>query len=180
MRTPLESKVCGWELSLAERWAGTSAAEDYKSMASDFTIGDVPPGPKARHPYRECCARTKRAAYRDVLPAALTFAQRARAKEASLARPAAVSFRLRFGAALAGVLDFLTAAQRARCAARILAMPAALIFFRFRVAVAAGAGAKAPSSWPSSFSSASIRSLTSAARRNCRGVRVVKDRKSVV
>ena len=89
---------------------------------------------------------SERTVYRRVLPAALTFAQRARAKAASLARPAAEIFRLRFGAAL----DFLIAAQRARCAARILAIPAALIFFRFGAAVAAGAKSGAPSNWLSS------------------------------
>ena len=89
-------------------------------------------------------------AYRDVLPAALTFAQRARANAASLARPAAEILRLRLGAGLAGASDFLIAAQRALCAARILAIPAALIFFRFRAAVAT-VGAGAPSSRLSSF-----------------------------
>jgi len=89
-----------------------------------------------------------RTAYREVLPAAFTFAHRARAKAASLARPAAEI--LRFVAGLAAGLPFLMAAQRARCAARILAIPAALIFFRFGVAAAAGAGADAPSNWLSS------------------------------
>ena len=119
------------------------------------------------------CASTRRTVYRDVLPAALTFAQRARARATSRARPAAES--LRFLAGLAGALPLLTAAQRARCAALILAIPAALIFFRFGLAGAASAsaGAGAPSSWLSSSWRASIRSLTSAARRSCLGVRFV-------
>ena len=93
---------------------------------------------------------SERTVYRRVLPAALTFAQRARARATSLARPAAESFRLRFGAGLAVALDLLITAQRARCAARILAIPAALIFFRFGAAVAAGAESGAPSNWLSS------------------------------
>src|ERR1035438_10042425 len=97
-----------------------------------------------------CCPQSPRTAYRDVLPAALTFAQRARADAARLARPAAESLRLRFGAGVVGAVDCLIAAQRARCAARILAIPAALIFFRFGVAAASsGAGAVAPRSWAS-------------------------------
>ncbi len=84
-------------------------------------------------------------AYRVVLPAALTFAQRALANATSLARPAAESLRLRFGAALPAAFPFLIAAHRAFWAARILAIPAALICLRFGVA-RVPAGAAAPSS----------------------------------
>jgi hypothetical protein len=105
------------------------------------------------------------------LPAALAFAQRARASAASFARPAAENFR--FLAGCAGPLALLTAAQRARCAARIRAIPAALIFFRRGAAVTAGATADAPNNWFSSSCKASMRSFTSAARRSCFGVRFV-------
>ena len=116
-------------------------------------------------------AAARRTAYNDVLPAALTFAQRARANAASLARPAADILRLRLAAGLAEALRFLRAAQRALCAARILAIPAALIFLRFCAAATGAAGA--PSSWLSSSCRASILSLTLAALRNCCGVRSV-------
>ena len=66
--------------------------------------------------------------YSDVLPAALTLAQRALAAAAILARAAALILRFFFVAGLAVGLVFLSFAQRAFCAAAIFARAAALNF----------------------------------------------------
>lgn len=100
--------------------------------------------------------------YSDFFPAALAFAHLALADSARRLRTAALTLRLRLAVAFGGLAP-LCFAHRARCAAAILALAEALILRRLR-------GAAGPSVLPSSrasfFSSDSILSLTSAARRN--------------
>ena len=112
--------------------------------------------------------------YSLLLPAFLALAQRALAAAESAALPSALNLRLEVRAGLGEPLAARRAAQRARAAAPMRARPAALMF-RFRFlgcsGLAAGAAADTPSMSVSFFCRASIRSLRSAALRNCFGER---------
>ena len=119
----------------------------------------------ARHPYWDDGQSV-------VFPKALDFFHLARARAASLARPASEIFR--FGFAGAAVPVPLILAQRARAAAAIAARPAADIF-RFFGEAGAPLDSAVPRSRLSSFCNERTFSWMFAARRNCCGVRLVME-----
>lgn len=110
-------------------------------------------------------ARCQDARYLDCL--AFLLAQAIFILADSLALAAALIFRLPFLAGFTDAFVPFTFAHLALAAALILALAALLILNFFRGTAWAAGWAEEPNSWPSSFSSDWIFSLSVAALRNC-------------